>query len=44
MGIRIFFDGFNKNLFENTPPYMNIRPSLKGGLYMSVKWLPFTRP
>ena len=26
----------NKELFKNAPPYMIIRPSLKGGLYMSA--------
>ena len=26
----------NKELFENAPPYMIIRPSLKGCLYMSA--------
>ena len=26
----------NKELFENAPPYMIIRPFLMGGLYMSA--------
>ena len=26
----------NKELFENAPPYMIIRTSLKGGLYLSA--------
>ena len=36
-------DDKNKELFKNAPPYMIIRPSLKGGLYMSAgqtsKWI-----
>ena len=27
----------NKELFENAPPYMIIRPCLKRGLYMSAR-------
>ena len=29
---------WNKELFENSPPYMIIRPSLKKALYMSARW------
>ena len=28
---------YNKELFENAPPYMIIRPFPKGGLYMSAR-------
>ena len=33
----VFFLDWNKELFENAPPYMIIRPYLKEGLYISSR-------
>ena len=36
----MFFHSRNKELFENAPPYMIIRPYLKGGLYIHSGQIP----